>query len=100
MELKSFAQSLTEDKEEKVIEATKISINELMPKLDSYKKTLKEGDETQQIAAVNKTLQSYDPKASLTVKNGKYIFFYKGQFTAFGDLGNALKQCVTLTTSK
>lgn len=42
MELKDFATELTEDKEEKTIEATKISVDELMPKLNEYKKILEE----------------------------------------------------------
>lgn len=44
MELKDFANELTEDKEDKIIEATKISVDELMPKLNEYKKTIEEGE--------------------------------------------------------
>lgn len=42
MNLKDFASELNEDKEEKIIEATKPSVDELMPKLNEYKKTLEE----------------------------------------------------------
>jgi len=42
MELKDFADELNEDKEDKTIEATKVSAEELMPKLNEYKKILEE----------------------------------------------------------
>jgi len=42
MELKDFAVELQEDKEDKTIEVTKISVDELMPKLNEYKKILEE----------------------------------------------------------
>jgi hypothetical protein len=42
MDLKEFASELNEDKENKIIESTKPTIDELMPKLNEYKKTLEE----------------------------------------------------------
>lgn len=42
MKLDELAKELKENKEEKVIEATNVSIDELMPKLNEYKKLFEE----------------------------------------------------------
>lgn len=45
MELSKFATELTENKEEKVIEISEVKAEDIMPKLNEYKKVLEEDKE-------------------------------------------------------
>lgn len=97
MKLKDFASELTEDKEEKVIESTKPTANELMPKLNEYKIRLEEMSDDHVIKQVKMILGS---DGDAYVKDGKYYMTYKGKTAMYRDAEYLLKDAVHIQTSR
>lgn len=100
MELNKFAQELLEDKEDKVIEATKISAEELMPKLNEYKELLEATKETQALAQAKAAIKRKDPDGDAFIKNGKYVIKYNDMYRVYADIEELLKAAVEIQTSR
>jgi hypothetical protein len=98
MDLKEFASELAENKEEKIIESTKLTAGELMPRLNEYK--IKLSESTDALAQAKAAIKRKDPAGDAYVKDGKYIIKYNGRLTAYGSIEDLLKAAVGIQTSR